>query len=292
MRKLYGYIKVSTMKQGERGVSLQEQREAIKRYAASRGFIISDWFEERVTAAKRGRPAFTDMLKRLRARKARGVIIHKIDRGARNLKDWADLGQLIDEGIEVHFCNENLDLNSRGGRLSADLQAVVAADYIRNLREETRKGFYGRLKQGLYPLAAPLGYLDRGKGEPKELDPLTAPLTRHAFELYATGSYNLRSLQAELHRLGLRTKGGGRLSINGLSTILNNPFYAGLIRIRRTNETFQGVHEPLIGIRLNSPLTDCEGVSPRLRRLIVTCSSSTAAAPLVRNASTSSGTPS
>lgn len=75
---------------------------------------------------------------------------HKIDRGARNLKDWANLGDLIDGGVEVHFAHESLDMNSRGGRLSADIQAVVAADFIRNLRQETRKGFYGRLKQGIY----------------------------------------------------------------------------------------------------------------------------------------------
>jgi hypothetical protein len=31
----------------------------------------------------------------------RGVLIHKIDRSARNLKDWADLGELIDRGVEV-----------------------------------------------------------------------------------------------------------------------------------------------------------------------------------------------
>jgi hypothetical protein len=40
----------------------------------------------------------------------------------------------------VHFANDSLDLNTRGGRLSADIQAVVAADYIRNLREEAKKG--------------------------------------------------------------------------------------------------------------------------------------------------------
>src|SRR5271155_6201404 len=101
--------------------------------------------------------------------------------GARNLKDWADLGELIDAGVEVHFANESLDLHTRGGRLSADIQAVVAADYIRNLREETRKGFYGRLKQGLYPLPAPLGYLDRGKGKVKEVDPIMAPVVARAF---------------------------------------------------------------------------------------------------------------
>ena len=33
---------------------------------------------------------------------------------------------------------------------------------------------------------------------------------------------------------------------NKLSTILNNPFYIGLIRIKRTGEMFRGVHEPLV----------------------------------------------
>ena len=45
---------------------------------------IIQWFEERKTAAKTGRPEFTRMLKLLRARKAQGVVIHKIDRSTRN----------------------------------------------------------------------------------------------------------------------------------------------------------------------------------------------------------------
>src|SRR4051794_3268510 len=148
------------------------------------------------------------MMRELRRSKARGVIIHKIDRGARNLKDWADLGELIDSGMEVHFANESLDLHSRGGRLSADIQAVVAADYIRNLREETIKGFYGRLKQGFYPRPAPLGYRDQGSALAKLADPIQAPLITQAFELYGSGLYNLDRLTREMHRLGLRTKAG------------------------------------------------------------------------------------
>ena len=246
MKKLFGYIRVSTAKQGEHGVSLQEQRDAILRFAQRFGFEIVQWFEERETAAKRGRPVFTKMLKLLRQRKADGVIIHKIDRSARNLKDWADLGELIDHGIEVHFANEGLDLHSRGGRLSADIQAVVAADYIRNLREETRKGFYGRIKQGIYPLPAPLGYLDKGKGKPKEPDIAKAPLVRKAFELYASGRYNLDGLIEEMYRLGLRNRNRRRVTRTGLSVLLNNPFYIGLIRLKRTGETFPGSHTPLI----------------------------------------------
>ncbi|MDA8088371.1 MAG: recombinase family protein [Nitrospiraceae bacterium] len=246
MKNYFGYTRVSTIKQGEKGVSLQEQKSAIENYAQRNGLIIGDWFEEKETAAKRGRPVFNKMMKLLKQGTAHGVIIHKIDRSARNLKDWADLGDLIDQGIEVHFVNESLDMNSRGGRLSADIQAVVAADYIRNLREETRKGFYGRLKQGIYPLPAPLGYLNRGKGNPKELDPQKAPLVKKTFELYSSGKYSLDTLVGEVYSLGLRNSTGEPVSRAGLSIMLNNPFYMGIIRLRSTGERFPGIHQPLI----------------------------------------------
>lgn len=246
VKDYFGYIRVSTAKQGTHGVSLVEQKGAIERYASKHGLTIAEWFEERETAAKRGRPVFSRMLTALRKKHARGVIIHKIDRSARNLKDWADLQELIDTGVDAHFAADALDLASRGGRLSADIQAVVAADYIRNLREETKKGFYGRLKQGLYPLGAPLGYRDEGGGKAKTIDPVVGPLVRLAFDLYATRRYSLQSLRDELHERGLRKKSGRPLAVSSLSYLLNNPFYAGLIYIAKTRETFIGIHEPLV----------------------------------------------
>ncbi len=243
----YGYIRVSTARQGERGVSLQEQRESIERFALRNGFTISRWFEERETAAKSGRPVWTEMLRLLRRHAAAGVVIHKIDRSARNLRDWADLQELMDRRlIQLYFANEALDLTTRGGRLSADIQAVVAADYIRNLREEALKGINGRLKQGILPLPAPIGYLDCGAGKPKTIDPVKGPLVRRLFELYATGRYNLHALKGEAQKSGLRNRRGGVVSINGLSTMLRNPFYIGLIRVSRRKEIYEGAHEALI----------------------------------------------
>ena len=245
MKTYFGYIRVSTPRQGL-GVSLDEQRAAIMAFAEKRGLVITEWFVETETAAKQGRTEFTKMIKALRSGKANGVIIHKIDRSARNMKDWASLGELIDQGVDVQFAHESLDLHSRGGRLAADIQAVVAADYIRNLRDEVMKGFYGRLKQGCYPLPAPVGYLDRGAGNPKEIDPIMGPLVRYAYERYAREDIGLRRLRDEMKSRGLRTNRGNSLSISGLATMLHNPFYLGLIRIKRRGETFQGAHEPLV----------------------------------------------
>lgn len=250
MKSYFAYIRVSTVKQGEHGSSLQEQKSAIEAYAARHDLRIVQWFEETETAAKQGRRQFTLLTNLLRKGKAAGVIIHKIDRSARNLKDWAGLGELIDAGVEVLFAHEGLDMQTRGGRLAADIQAVVAADFIRNLRDEVRKGFYGRLKQGFYPLPAPRGYLDRGKATAKEICPITGSLVRQAFELYATGNYSLELLRHELFARGLYGSSGKPLSVEALSLLLHNPFYIGMMRIRTTGEIFEGNHTPLVTKRL------------------------------------------
>ena len=126
MKPCVGYIRVSTQKQGE-GVSLEAQKDAITAFASRNDLTVTKWFEEKETAAKSGRPVFTGMLKKLKQGKAQGVIIHKIDRSARNLRDWAMFSELPDAGVSVYVATESLDFNSRGGRLTADIQAVVAA---------------------------------------------------------------------------------------------------------------------------------------------------------------------
>ncbi len=249
MKKCFGYIRVSTVRQGD-GVSLQEQKDAILAFATRKDLEIIEWFEEKETAAKSGRPVFNAMLKDLKRGKADGLVIHKIDRSARNLKDWAIVSDLPDQGIEVHVATESLDFNSRGGRLTADMLAVIASDYIRNLREETIKGLRGRLKQGLYPFRAPIGYLDNGKGKPKTPCPEKAPLIREMFELYGSKQHSLRTLRVEMKRRGLTNLGGGELSLHGVETILNNSFYVGVIEIKRTGETFQGIHKPIVPMSL------------------------------------------
>lgn len=246
MKGYFAYIRVSTVKQGEFGSSLSEQRSSIELYASRHGLPISIWFEERETAAKQGRTQFNKMMNRLAKREAPGVIIHKIDRSARNLRDWARLGDLMDQGIDVRFAHESLDLGSRGGRLAADIQAVVAADYVRNLRQEIRKGIDGALKRGLYPLPAPIGYRDCGRGKRKEIDPVMGPLVRQAFELYATRRYTLDELREEMERRGLRSKQGAKISLNGTWKMLRQPFYIGLIHVQRTGETFEGIHDPIV----------------------------------------------
>ncbi len=237
---------MSTVKQGERGVSLPEQKDAIIQYAQRYGFDIARWFIETESAASTGRPVFNEMLELLRSGKASGVVIHKIDRSMRNLEDWTDVGKLVDTGVDVHFATENVDLKTVAGRLAADIQAVFAAHYSRNLREEAKKGYYGRLKQGIAPFQAPIGYLDEGAGKPKSIDPVRGPLVRAAFERYAMGNVSIRQLKKELADSGLRTKNDRHISVNALNRMLSNSFYIGIIHVRKADQSFAAAHEPLI----------------------------------------------
>lgn len=248
MKPCFGYIRVSTQKQGE-GVSLEAQKDAITAFASQNHLSVIQWFEEKETAAKSGRPVFGRMLQQLKKGKAEGLIMHKIDRSARNLRDWALVSELPKHGVKPYFAADGLDMETRGGRLSANLQAVIAEDYIHNLREECIKGLRGRLKQGLYPFRAPIGYIDNGRGKPKTPCPEKAPLIRLAFDLYLSGAHSINSLQHEMRTRGLTNHGGKPVSKHGIETILRNSFYAGVIHIERTKETFEGVHEPLITMR-------------------------------------------
>jgi len=245
-KKYFAYIRVSTKKQGERGVSLQEQKDAIESYAAHKGLPVCRWFIGKETASKIGRPVFNEMLSLLKKNEADGVIVHKVDRSARNLHDWAEIGQLVEIGIDIQFATESLDLTTPGGRLSADMQAVMAVYYSRNLREEVKKGFYGRLKQGLFPKPAPLGYLNHGEGKPKTIDPKKGPLVRKAFELYVTGQYSVDQLVEKMYDLGLRSRKGNKVGRNSMSVLLSNHFYISEIIIVKTGQRFLGIHEPLI----------------------------------------------
>ncbi|MDU8914195.1 recombinase family protein, partial [Aestuariicoccus sp. MJ-SS9] len=89
-------------------MSLDAQKDAIQGFAQRQSLTVIKWFEEKQTAAKGGRPVFNQMLSQLRRGRAQGVIIHKIDRSARNLRDWAMFSELPDIGIDVYIATESL----------------------------------------------------------------------------------------------------------------------------------------------------------------------------------------
>ena len=58
--------------------------------------------------------------------------------------------------------------------------------------------------------------------------------------------FGLLELRKEITKRGLRSKKGKLLSLNAMSQVLHNPFYIGLIHIKRNGVTYQGKHPALV----------------------------------------------
>jgi hypothetical protein len=74
--------------------------------------------------------------------------------------------------------------------------------------------------------------------------------------MYSTGATNFHDLLLEAERLGLHGRSGKRITLNGLTKLLNNTFYMGLIQIKVSGQSFIGAHEPLISKALFDRVQD------------------------------------
>jgi len=66
--------------------------------------------------------------------------------------------------------------------------------FVDNLRENVKRGMRQKIRNGVWPVQAPDGYLNNPQTRMIDIDPEKAPKIRKLFKLYATGEYNLKSL--------------------------------------------------------------------------------------------------
>lgn len=177
------------------------------------------------------------------------VIVHKLDRLARNRADDVEINRVLDEaGVRLISTSENID-QTPGGMLLHGIMSSIAEFYSRNLANEVIKGMSEKARNGGTLGKAPLGYRNtRGRDaqgreiRTVELDPERAPLMRVAFTEYATGQWTVRTLADHLSGLGLTvpatpSKPAKPITANRLHTLLRHPYYKGIV-------TFQGVEYP------------------------------------------------
>jgi site-specific DNA recombinase len=254
------YIRVSSKEQAEKGgeaegFSIPAQREACGRKAASLHAALIEQFVERGESAKTAdRPELQRMLAYIADHRVKYVIVHKIDRLARNRADDVAINLAIRQaGAELVSVSENID-QTPSGLLLHGIMASISEFYSRNLATEVIKGTTQKAKNGGTPGRAPTGYLNVRKFENGrevryiEVDPVRGPLMAWAFDAYRTGDWTIRRLLAELTDRGLTTapstRGPGKpLTVSLLHKLLRHPYYMGLVRYRGV--LYPGKHEPL-----------------------------------------------
>lgn len=255
------YLRVSTKEQaetdGKEGYSIPAQREACLRYIKERGWNFVDEFVDRGESARSSlRPQLQELLSRVKKDPSiDAVVVHKIDRLARNLEDHVAIKAILKrKDVALFSVVENIE-DSASGRLIEGIHALMAEFYSSNLAMEVKKGINQKVKLGGWPTKAPLGYKNiKLKIEGREIATVTpdeekAPLIQLAFKLYATGEYSLSELLETLTDKGLRggdTKAysGKPISKSHLASLLQNKFYIGIVPWKGLE--VEGRHERLI----------------------------------------------
>jgi len=270
------YVRVSSDRQAESGYSLDAQVEACRRFVAEQGWTcVGEYVDAGESAKTADRPNFQNMLAQLDADRGIGfVVVHKIDRFARNLDDHVAIRARFKKwGVRLVSATEGFE-DTPTGRMLEGIVASIAGWYSENLGVEVKKGMYQKLRSGGWPTFAPIGYknvrIDGSRKAESKLvvDEETAPLIRQAFHLYATGEWSLRKLHAEMTRRGLRTPKGKPFSVSKLAETLQHDVYAGMVTWG--GETHQGIHEPLVAmetfVAVQRVFRTHDKAAPRLRK--------------------------
>src|SRR5262249_30491132 len=121
------------------------------------------------------RPDFARMVADAEAGLFDIMIVHKLDRLARNLRVTLETLQRLDRaGVVFVSISENMDFSTPIGRVILATLAAFAEYYSHNLSAETRKGKAERKAQGLYNGLLPFG-LKKNEGADAVPDPETYP---------------------------------------------------------------------------------------------------------------------
>jgi DNA invertase Pin-like site-specific DNA recombinase len=256
------YLRVSTRDQAYKGgeaegFSIPAQREANRHKAAALGAIVVKEFVDRGESAKSAnRPELQRMLEYVAENDVDYVIVHKVDRLARNREDDVEINRALgNAGVQLVSTTESID-QTPSGMLLHGIMSSIAEFYSRNLANEVVKGMTQKARGGGTISKAPLGYRNVRvvDGEGREartvaIDEERAPLIRLAFELYATGQWTVARLADHLADRGLSTVKTPRvpskpINEGKLNKILVNPYYKGCVTFR--GAVYPGKHEALI----------------------------------------------
>jgi site-specific DNA recombinase len=256
------YLRVSTKRQVNKGYnpdgySLPAQQIDCETKALQLGATVVRVFVDRGESARTAdRPEFQKMLAFLAENPVSYLIVHKLDRWARDRTDDVLLNMQIQAtGARLVSAKENID-GTPAGKMLHGILATMNEFYSSNLSTEVLKGMNQKAQDGGTSGRAPVGYFNSEERTADgrairavTVDPERGPLIALAFELYATGDYSLSSLVAELTRRGLKSRpnknhDGKAFSLGQMSRILHNPYYVGDVTWHGV--TYVGRHQALV----------------------------------------------
>lgn len=206
--KVVGYVRVSTDKQADEGVSLDAQRAKITAYCVAMDLELVGIVEDAGLSAKSlDRPGLRSALAMLTSGKAQAMLVTKLDRLTRSVRDLGDLIERFFTTYSLLSMSDQIDTRSATGRLMLNLLTSVAQWERETTGERTRDAMAHKKANGEFTggNSAPYGYaVENGKLVPVESE---QEVIRVAKDLHAAG-FSRRAIAKILDEKGIRSRSG------------------------------------------------------------------------------------
>ena len=204
-----GYVRVSTDKQADRGVSLEAQVEKIRAMATVHDVELLDVIVDAGESAKDlDRPGMVRILEMVQSRAVGMVIVAKLDRLTRSVKDLAVLlEQFQRRGVSLVSVAESLDTGSASGRLVLNIMVSVSQWEREAIGERTRDAMRHKKSKLEFVGNAPYGFRQAADKRHVEPEPGEQAILERIHRL-RNGGKSLRKIADQLNRLKIRTRQG------------------------------------------------------------------------------------
>ncbi|MEI7709734.1 MAG: recombinase family protein [bacterium] len=261
--KYFIYARKSTEDDDKQILSIQAQLAELQEYSAKEKLEIVDSLCESKTAKEPGRIKFGEMLSRIEKGEADGIISWHPDRLARNSVDGGKVIYMIDKGLikslkfPTFWCEPTPQ-----GLFMLQIAFGQSKYYVDNLSQNVARGMRQKIRNGVWPDKAPIGYSNNPRTRGIDVDTSQAEKIKNMFELYAKGKYNLSQLEKWCKENNFKSNKGKELSKGRIQDILKNIFYFSLMKYK--GEIFQGTHEPVISKKL---FDECQEVMKKRGRV-------------------------
>ena len=245
MEKLILYARKSTDTEDKQVLSIEAQLNELRKFARDNNLVVVDEMVEKRTAKMPGRPVFNSLLTRIKNGEATGILAWHPDRLARNSVDGGEIVYLVDTGAISRLVFPTFWFEpTPQGKFMLNMAFGQSKYYVDSLSENTKRGLREKVRRGIFPGLAPLGYLNDPRSKEIVVDKQFAPIIKQVFESYASGRYTLREISLLLKEKGIMTRGEKPYCLDRVKFILTNPFYYGLFRY--SGEIYEGNHTPII----------------------------------------------
>ena len=255
------YVRVSTVWQIDKD-SLQVQKRELSAYCEMvlgiKDYVI---FEDPGYSAKNtDRPAYQQMMDRLRTGEFSHILVWKIDRISRNLLDFATMyAELKQLGVTFVSKNEQFDTSSAIGEAMLKI-ILIFAELERNMTSERVTAvMLSRATNGQWNGGrVPYGYDWSKEQKTFTINPVEGKIVKMIYNMYEEHQ-SLIYVSRYLNEKKYTTKNGKEWSPTTVHKILSNPFYIGTYiynvhedgrgtKKREDKEwiTFEEHHEPVV----------------------------------------------